>query len=242
MDFGFGSYATGLLAGSLSILSPCVLPVVPILLGTAVGVDRRGPLALAGGLALSFTVIGTLIATAGSRLGLDADLLRTVGAVLLGLFGIALISQRAQQAFAAATAAIGSAGNGLLARFRLDGLGGQFVIGLLLGVVWSPCVGPTLGAAILLASQGSQLPQIALLMSLFGIGAALPVIGLGLLSRNAMVRSRGALLQAGRVGKAVMGTAMLVLALLVLTAADKRVEGWLLDRSPDWLTTLTTRF
>ncbi len=242
MEFGLGSYATGLFAGVLSILSPCVLPVVPILLGTAVSVDRRGPLALAAGLALSFALIGTFIASLGARLGFDTAVLRTIGAVLLAVVGIALVSPRVQQAFSVATAGLGSAGNGLLSRWRLDGLTGQFAIGLLLGVVWSPCVGPTLGAAILLASQGSHLPQIALLMSVFGLGAALPVVLLGLLSRSAMARSRGRLLQVGRIGKAAMGIAMLVLAALILTDGDKQVESWLVDHSPDWLTTLTTRY
>ena len=242
MEFGLGAYATGLFAGSLSILSPCVLPVVPILFGTAISVDRRGPLVLAAGLALSFAVIGTVVASAGARIGVEADTLRIVGAVLLALIGIALVSTRLQGVFATATAGIGSAGNGLLDRWHLDGLAGQFAIGLLLGVVWSPCVGPTLGAAIMLASQGSQLPQIALLMSLFGLGAALPVVLLGLLSRGAMSRSRDRLLQAGRIGKTVMGVAMIVLAALILSGADKQVESWLLDRSPDWLTSLTTRY
>jgi len=65
----------------------------------------------------------------------------------------------------------------LLARVSLDGLAGQFIVGLLLGVVWSPCVGPTLGAATTLASQGRDLAEIALLMLIFGIGAAAPLVG-----------------------------------------------------------------
>ncbi len=242
MDFGVGAYATGLVAGSLSILSPCVLPVVPILLGTAVGVDRRGPLVLAGGLALSFALIGTLLASVGASIGLDGERFRTVGAVLLVLFGLTLLVSRMQAGFASATARVGDVGHGLLRGMRLDGLAGQFAIGLLLGVVWSPCVGPTLGAAIMLASQGSQLPQVALLMSLFGIGAALPVVLLGLASRSVVSRARSPLLRAGRIGKVVMGSAMLLLAALILSGADKGIESWLVDRSPDWLTTLTTRF
>ncbi len=242
MDFGLGSYATGFVAGGLSILSPCVLPVVPVLLGTAASVDPRGPLVLAGGLAVSFAVIGTLIASVGTHLGFDPENLRLIGAVLLALLGLALISSRAGRVFSAATAGVGNVGNGLLSRWRLDGLSGQFAIGLLLGIVWSPCVGPTLGTAIMLASQGSHLPQIALLMSIFGFGAALPVVAIGLVSRSALVRSRGTLLHAGRIGRTAMGIGMLVLAALILTSGDKLVEAWLLDHSPDWLTTLTTRF
>jgi len=198
MEFGIGSYGFGLLAGLLSTLSPCVLPILPILLGSATAAHPRAPLALAGGLALSYAVIGTLIASLGASIGLDATIFRNVGAVILGVLGLVLMSTSLQQRFATATSGIGDAGNNLISSLNLNGLGGQFVIGLALGVVWSPCVGPTLGAAIVLASQGSHLPQVALLMGIFGVGAALPVIILAYLSRTVMMKVRGSLMQAGK--------------------------------------------
>ena len=147
-----------------------------------------------------------------------------------------------QQRFAAATSGLGDAGNQLLARMQLDGLWGQFAIGLVLGVVWSPCVGPTLGAAIVLASQGSHLPQVALLMGVFGIGAALPIVALAYASRSAMAKMRGQLLQAGKTGKLLLGAVMIALAALILSGADRPLESWLVEHSPAWLTALTTRF
>ncbi|MGS0755544.1 cytochrome c biogenesis CcdA family protein [Roseateles sp. GG27B] len=242
MDFGLGSYGFGLLAGLLSTLSPCVLPILPILLGSATNAHPRAPLALAAGLALSYAVIGTTLAWAGSALGIDAAIFRNVGAAVLGLLGLVLISGTLQQRFALATSGIGDAGNNLLSRMRLDGLSGQFAIGLVLGVVWSPCVGPTLGAAIVLASQGAQLPQVALLMGIFGLGAALPVVALAYLSRGAMMKMRGKLMVAGKTGKTILGTIMIALAFMILSGADKPVETWLVDHSPAWLTQLTTRF
>ena len=242
MDFGLGSYGFGLLAGLLSTLSPCVLPILPILLGSATNAHPRAPLALAAGLALSYAVIGTTLAWAGSALGIDAAIFRNVGAAVLGLLGLVLISGTLQQRFAMATSGIGDAGNNLLSRMRLDGLAGQFAIGLVLGVVWSPCVGPTLGAAIVLASQGAQLPQVALLMGIFGLGAALPVVALAYLSRGAMMKMRGKLMVAGKTGKTILGTIMIALAVMILSGADKPVETWLVDHSPAWLTQLTTRF
>ncbi|MFZ2387750.1 MAG: cytochrome c biogenesis CcdA family protein [Polaromonas sp.] len=242
MEFGLGSYGFGLLAGLLSTLSPCVLPIIPILLGSATNVHPRAPLALAGGLAISYAVIGTTLAWAGSALDIDASLFRNVGAVILGLLGLVLISGSLQQHFASATSGIGDAGNKLISRMRLDGLWGQFTIGLVLGVVWSPCVGPTLGAAVVLASQGSQLPLVALLMGIFGLGAALPVVALAYVSRGAMMKMRGKLMQAGKTGKTILGAIMIVLAVMTLSGADKPVETWLVDHSPAWLTKLTTRF
>ncbi len=125
---------------------------------------------------------------------------------------------------------------------KLDGLRGQFAIGLVLGIVWSPCVGPTLGAAIVLASQGAQLPQVALLMGLFGIGAAAPVVLLAYVSRGALLRARGPLLRAGEAGKLVMGVLLIAVAALILTGLDHPAQAWLVDHSPGWLTRLTTRF
>ena len=242
MEFGVGSYSFGFLAGLLSTLSPCVLPIIPILLGSATNAHPRAPLALAGGLAISYALIGTGLAWAGSALNLDTSLFRNVGAIMLGLLGLVLISGSLQQRFASATSSIGDAGNNLISGLRLDGLWGQFTIGVVLGVVWSPCVGPTLGAAVLLASQGSHLPQVALLMGIFGIGAALPVVALAYVSRSAMLKMRGKLMQAGKTGKMILGAIMIALAAMILSGADKPVESWLVDQSPAWLTKLTTQF
>ena len=242
MEFGLGSYGFGFLAGLLSTLSPCVLPIIPILLGSAVNIHPRAPLALAAGLAISYALIGTGLAWAGSALDLDTSIFRTLGAVVLGLLGLVLISGSLQQRFASSTSGIADAGNMLIARMRIDGLWGQFTIGLVLGIVWSPCVGPTLGAAVVLASQGSHLPQVALLMGIFGAGAALPVVALAYVSRGAMIRIRGKLMQAGKTGKALLGAIMVSLAVLILSGTDKLMEAWLVDQSPAWLTQLTTRF
>ena len=156
------------------------------------------------------------------------------------VFGAVLLSARLQQRFAVATSGLSGVGHGVLARVSLDGLSGQFVLGLLLGLVWSPCVGPTLGAAVTLASQGQSLAQVSLLMALFGLGAGLPLVALGLVSGQAMQRLRGRLLALGRVGKQALGGTMLALGLAVLTGADKAFEAWALQSAPAWLVSLTT--
>jgi cytochrome c biogenesis protein CcdA len=122
------------------------------------------------------------------------------------------------------------------------GLGGQFGVGLLLGVVWAPCVGPTLGAASLLAARGEDLGQVALTMLAFGLGAALPLLVLGLLSREALLRWRGRMLSAGTGGRRVLGGALVAVGVLILTGLDKRLEAILLDLAPDWLVRVTTSF
>ena len=242
MRIGLVSYSLALLAGLLSTLSPCVLPILPILLGTAMSAHRRAPLALAAGLAISYAIIGTALAWAGSALALNSELVRRIGAALLGLFALIILSSSLQQRFAAATSGIGNAGNQLLSRLHLNGLYGQFVVGLVLGMIWSPCVGPTLGVAIVLASQGKHLAGSAALMGLFSLGAALPIVILGYLSRTAMMSLRGRLLQAGRAGKVALGSAMLLIAIATISGRDRQAEAWLVNHSPAWLTNFTTRF
>jgi cytochrome c biogenesis protein CcdA len=242
MDFGLVSYALGYLAGLLSTLSPCVLPLLPILIASATTQHRYGPLALAAGLTLSFAAVGLFIATLGASVGLDAGVLRKGAAVLLMAFGALLMSARAQARFEQATSGLSSAGDGLIARIAGTGWRGQFVVGLVLGAVWSPCVGPTLGAASTLAAQGSHLPQIALLMLLFGLGAGTPLVVVGSLSREAMQRMRGRLLAAGQRGRWGLGLALVLIGLAILTGWDRGFETWAVEHSPDWLTELTTRF
>jgi cytochrome c-type biogenesis protein len=242
MDFGLGTFLLGYLAGALSTLSPCVLPLLPILITTALAQHRFGPLALAAGLTLSFAVVGLFIATLGASIGLDQGVLRQGAAVLLIGFGIVLLVPALQTRFASATASLGASGDGVLSRLSGTGWAGQFAVGLVLGLVWSPCVGPTLGAATTLAAQGSHLGQIALLMLLFGLGAGTPLLVIGTLSREVMVRTRGTLMAAGQRGKWVLGGVLVVMGLLILTGRDKGFEAWVLDHSPQWLTDLTTRF
>jgi len=242
MDFTLSLYGLGYLAGLFSTLSPCVLPLLPILIGTAVSAHRLGPYALAAGLSLSFTGVGLLLAVAGFSLGLDASALRQGAGALLILLGLVLLSPWLQQRFATLTAGIGAGGDALLARCRLDGLTGQFGIGLMLGLIWSPCVGPTLGAAATLAAQGRHLPAIALLMLMFGLGAGTPLVVLGSLSRALMLRLRSTLLVLGQHGKIAFGIVMVLVGLATVTGGDKRFEAWAVDHSPAWLTELTTRY
>lgn len=230
------------LAGILTALSPCVLPLLPIVLGTAASEHRLGPMALAVGLALSFVAIGLFVATIGFAAGLDTDLFRTVSAALLIGIGLMLLVPKLQAQFALAASPVGNWVDERLGGFSTSGLWGQFGLGLLLGAVWSPCVGPTLGAASLLAAKGENLGEVALTMFAFGIGAALPLMALGFLSREAMIRMRGRLIEAGKGGKMLLGGLLVAIGLLVASGLDKRVEAVLVDASPAWLTELTTKY
>ena len=241
MDFSVGTFALGYGAGVLSTLSPCVLPLVPILVATAVTQHRLGVFALAAGLTLSFTGVGLFLATVGLSIGLEPSVVRQVAAGLLVAFGVTLLSPKLQALFASVTARFGSSAGHWLGQFHAQGWGGQFVVGLMLGLVWTPCVGPTLGATTALAAQGTQLPQVALLMLLFGLGAGTPLVVLGSVSRDVAMRLRGRLLLGGSYGKIILGGLLLVMGLGIFTGLDKRAESLAVDLSPAWLTQLTTR-
>jgi cytochrome c-type biogenesis protein len=220
-----GALGLAFLAGVLTVLSPCVLPLLPIVLGAAASQHRLGPLALAGGLALSFTAIGLFVATIGFAAGLDTGFFRTVSAVLLIGVGLVLLVPRLQEQFALAAAPVSNWAGGYADNFTPGGLGGQFGLGLLLGAVWSPCVGPTLGAASVLAAKGENLPHVALTMLAFAVGAALPLLLLGILSREALMRWRSRLMEGGKAGKTALGLILVAVGLLVATGLDKRLEA-----------------
>ena len=239
---GIGSIGFGFVAGMLSTLSPCVLPLLPLVLAGAASAHRRGVAALIAGLMLSFVVIGLFVATVGFSLGLTGEVFRTISAVLMLLLGLTLLSGALQQWFAIATAGIGNAGNRLTGRLSISGAGGQLLIGVLLGAIWSPCVGPTLGAASVLAAQGRDLGSVAAIMVAFAIGTAVPLVVVGGLSRTTLRRWQGRIMGASKLGKQALGASVLAVALLILTGTDKSIEAAAVAASPAWLTELTTRF
>ncbi|MCJ8508323.1 cytochrome c biogenesis CcdA family protein [Rhizobium lemnae] len=230
------------LAGILSVLSPCVLPLVPIVLASAANRHRLGPLALAAGLAVSFVVVGLFVALVGFGLGLDFGLFRSAGAIIMILIGAVMVMPALQARLALAAGPVGSWTEKRFGGFDESGWQGQFGVGLLLGTVWSPCIGPTLGAASLMAARGENLGQVIVTMLAFGIGAALPLLVLGTVSRDLFSRTRDRMLRAGRWLKAILGIMLIVIGSLILTGMDKRLETKLIEASPAWLTDLTTRF
>jgi cytochrome c-type biogenesis protein len=237
-----GGLVLSFVAGVLSILSPCVLPLLPIILGAAASEQKWGPAALAAGLSISFVAIGLFVATIGFSIGLDGDVFRYVAAVFMIAIGVVLMAPRLQAGLAVAGGPIANWADRRRTGLDSGGLRGQFGIGVLLGAVWSPCVGPTLGAASLLAAKGRDLGQVGLTMFVFGLGAGLPLLALGLLSREAMMRWRHRLAAAGHGLKAGFGAILVAIGALVITGLDKAVETALVEASPQWLTDLTTRF
>lgn len=231
-----------LLAGVLSVLSPCVLPLLPLVLGAAAAEGRLGPAVLAAGMTLSFVTIGMFVALIGFSIGLDQGFFRALAALMLIAVGAVLVLPVLQGRLAVAAGPVSGWVDDRFGRFNTGGYGGQFATGILLGAVWSPCVGPTLGAASLLAAQGTDLLQVTATMTFFGIGAALPLLFLGMLSREMLMRWRSRMLATGQSLKTVLGLLLVTAGMLILSGFDKVLEAALVELSPQWLTALTTRF
>jgi cytochrome c-type biogenesis protein len=236
-----GGLALSYAAGALSTLSPCVLPLLPIILFGAIEKHAWGPAALAAGLSASFAGVGTVLVSLGFSFGIDPTAFRLGAAALMLIIGIVLLLPTLQRRFALLAAPVAIGGQALVDRLRPSGIGGQFALGMLLGAIWSPCSGPTLGAAIGLAAQSETAGRAAMVMAMFSLGAATPILALAYGSRRAIVARRDLLARTSRIAKPLMGATLVSIGAFVLTGFDKIVEASLTRAMPEWLVSVTTR-
>jgi len=229
----------GYLAGLLTLINPCVLPVLPIVLGSALQANRHGPLALALGMGLSFVSLGLFVAVAGRAVGLTEETLAQAGAVMMILFGIVLLVPRLSRGFELATAGMASRADSRMDNVDQSGLKGQFLGGMLLGAVWSPCVGPTLGGAISLASQGESLLMAGAIMTSFALGIGTIIVALGYGTRNVILGRQAQLRRLAGAAKPIMGIIFLLVGVMILFNVHHIIEGWFLDHMPYWLQDLS---
>ena len=230
------------LAGVFASLSPCVLPILPIVLAAAGAEHRLGPLALAFGLATSFAVAGIALGVAGFALGLDGDILRIGAALPMLAAGVLLLASGLAGRFSAAAEQALQPVTRLASRMAARGLGGQFALGAVLGLAWAPCTGPSLGAALALSAQVATAPRAAATMLVFALGAALPLLVMGYAARGAMPALRKRLAATGSATRPVFGAVLVLFAVLVLTGLDKRIETVATAALPESWVDLIVRF
>ena len=228
-------------AGALSTLSPCVLPLLPVVVGAVAHTHHRvGPIVMGAGMVASFAAIGVTLGALGPALGIDSGHVRVAaGVLLLVIAGVMLVPDVGERT-PAWLSAVASAAQQAAARLHPERLTGAFVLGGLLGLVWTPCSGPLLGSGLALIATRGGLLNGGLILGFFGVGAALPLIGAAYLSRALFLRLRGWAL--GHASGLRHGFAVLIglMGIGVLTGADRRLEAALLDLLPDaWLALLT---
>lgn len=232
----------GYIAGLLTLINPCVLPVLPIVIVGALQASRFGPVALAAGMGLSFVVLGVGIAAFGRALGLDELAISQAGAVLMIGFGFVLLVPRLGGAFATATGGFAARADQGYEDVDRSSLTGQFAAGALLGAVWSPCVGPTLGGAIALASTGQSLGWATAIMVSFALGVATIILALGYGAQSLFTRHRGALQTLAVRARPIMGAVLIAVGVGILFRVHHMLEIWALDALPIWLQDLSVRF
>lgn len=230
------------IAGLVTILSPCVLPLLPIVLGSALNAHRWGAQALALGLVMSFTLFGLLIATLGFSIGVTPDFFSKVAAAVMVAFGVVLLSKSLQERFTVLAVAATSGLNQRTATFSAEGLHGQFALGVLLGAVWTPCVGPTLGAAIALAAQGKEISYAATIMFVFALGTVTPLLALMFGAREVINRRKDVLARLNAWIKPVLGGLLIAVGLAIITGLMTEWEALLLEISPQWLINFIYQF
>lgn len=220
------------LAGLATVASPCVLPMLPLLLGaTATAGDdsphrRLRPLVIVGGFVLSFTATALAFGASLRVLGLSQDALR-LGAITV-LWGLGLLLlwpsllERVMQP-------LGGLADWASRRGLAPGLWGGFALGLSLGLLWTPCAGPVLASILALIATQSQPGQAATLLAAYGLGSALPMLAIAYGGQALLQRLRGWTRHAGRVRQA-FGVVVLAVATSLHLGWDTAATAWVANR------------
>lgn len=229
-----------LAAGSLTTLSPCVFPMLPLVLGGALQKNRFAPVAMGLGMTASFTAIGMLLGAVGPALPVDSETIRMLGAAMLIAFAVVMLVPKFSRVFTRWMMPIASSANA--ASSRLDGgsLLGALGLGAVLGLVWSPCSGPLLGSALSLVASEGGLARGGVVLGLFGLGAAVPLVTVAYASRSGFVHARDWIL--ARIGRIQTAFAIVLglTGIAILTGGDKWLEAQVVRLLPDAWVNLTT--
>ncbi len=222
-----------LAAGGLTTLSPCVFPLLPLVLGGALQGSRFAPLAMGLGMTISFAAIGMLLGALGPTLGIDADTVRVAGAAMLIAFALVMLVPALGARFTQWMLPLASTANAASARLDGGSLSGALLLGGVLGLVWSPCSGPLLGSALTLVASEGSVARGGIVLGVFGLGAAIPLVAVAYASRSGFSRVRDWVLP--RIERVRHGFALLLgaMGVAILTGGDKWLEARVVQWLPD---------
>ncbi|ROZ64519.1 cytochrome c biogenesis CcdA family protein [Ramlibacter sp. WS9] len=224
-------------AGLLTVAAPCVLPMLPVVLGASVGqTSRARPAFIAAGFALAFASVALLFSVFTSVLGLSQETLRQAAIAMLLAFGLLMLWP---QPFYWLTARM----NGMLNRVNAVGgkagsgnLGG-LVLGLSLGALWTPCAGPVLGSILTLIATSPDIGKAALLLACYSVGAAIPMLAIAYGGQYATTRVRQLTRHTQRMQQA-FGVVIVVVAVAMQLQWDSVATVWLSGFYPGFATGL----
>ena len=221
-----------LAAGVLTIAAPCILPMLPILLGASVGqTSPHRPAFITLGFVVTFSVVALVFGAFAESLGASEEVLRDVATVLLLLFGALMIIPRP---FELLTARLGGLVNRAHAAGQDAGSGnwGGFVLGMTLGVVWTPCAGPVLGSILTVVATANQLGWSAALLLAYAIGAGIPMLAIAYGGQYVSTQVRTLARHAHRLQQ-VFGVVVMLIAVAIYYQYDTLVTVWLSDFYPN---------
>lgn len=213
-------------AGMLTVAAPCVLPMLPVVLGGSVGQqDRTRPIFIAAGFALAFCAVGLLFASFSHVLGLSPDSLRLVATVMLTTFGILMVWPAPFDALAVRLNGVFNRVNAVGDQAGAGKVGG-LLLGVTLGALWTPCAGPVLGSILTLVATSPDIGQSGLLLACFSLGAGLPMLAIAYGGQYVTTRVGRFAGKARRV-RQVFGVLVVLVAIAMATHYDAAATVWL---------------
>jgi len=222
------------LAGIVTIAGPCILPILPIILGTStIKSHSSRPLFIVLGFIISFSAFVVLFSAFGRFIPVSASTLRTVSAALIALFGVSMLFPKLQAAIFARFGAFAARKFSRAPSAGEAGPGSGFILGATLGAVWTPCAGPVLGTVLtLVASNRNTLQAVGLLVA-YAIGAGAPMLLIAYGGQAAITRVR-ALSRYAEPIQRVFGALIIVVAVGLYFGFDLIIQTYLLTNYP-WL-------
>jgi cytochrome c biogenesis protein CcdA/thiol-disulfide isomerase/thioredoxin len=230
------------IGGFLTIAAPCILAVLPIILGSTIGHQNKfRPLAIVLGLTVSFTGFGILFTYVTTLFGISSETLRTIALVFLGIFGLALIfpavfekiifelQQFSKKLLPTKDPSIKSPIKTPKVKGVIDG----FLVGASLGLIWVPCAGPILGAILTLAVTQSDLAKTILLMLFYSMGAGIPMLVIAY-GGNLVISKLKFLKQRGEQIKKISGIVLLVGVTFIALGLDVKIQTALYSIFPQF--------
>ena len=217
------------IAGIVTILSPCILPILPIVLSGSIAGDRWRPWGVVVGFVASFTVFTLFLSSIVKLTGVSADFLRVVAVVVIATFGLTLILPAFQQLVEKLFSRFAS----LAPQGTKNGFGGGILIGLSLGLVWTPCVGPILAAIIALAFTGTVTGTAVAITLAYALGTAVPMLAIVQGGRNLLDRNRWLVTHAAAIQK-LFGMLMILTALAIYLNIDRKFQTYILEKFPSY--------
>lgn len=223
--------ALALVAGALTIGAPCILPLLPILLATTVGRSgKTRPLFIVAGFIVAFAVAALTLSYLVTSLMIAPDALRTVAVIGLLIFGLFMVFPFI---FEKLTFKLGALVNkaDTVSRSAGEGKFGAFVLGLLLGIIWTPCAGPVLGTILTLIATSSDFGRAGILLTAYAIGAGLPMLIIAYGSQYVTTKVQ-AIARHSRLIQRIFGLIIILLAIAMYFGYDTVLQARLLEAYP----------